>query len=461
MEDAEKNLQDSASKFLSFQPKTKRDKELVDLVNSRLKELAVLDPEYALALENMIKKPLQEVQTKVTSEVKEQVAEPVVETVKEEIQPKVVEEPFTPIVEKAQDVAESAENEEIYVPNDLDKITQEIVQKSEETAQQVEDEVSQVEEETPETSADDQLVIESEPQKVTEETEETVSETIEEPVPEVTKEEISEPVMEEVQEQDNENPDEGKGYPYDELEDNEESGLKKQIVKYVIFLVILCLAVFFLLRYCSTSKNKLTEQVAPEFISYGDTSKPKPVVEPKKEQPKKVEPKQEQPKEKAKAYDMKIEYSSADAAKKADAAAKKAEKEKAKQQAKPSTPKTTKPDTKQQGGEKKVTNDLTELESYKDKDERICTPDKVPSVGYVISYSSPKNEATAIKTVMILSKEQKVPCGYYWLGDSKTQSKKQLFRVYVGPYPTEAEAQSAMSKIQGLASDAKVYTEVK
>ena len=158
---------------------------------------------------------------------------------------------------------------------------------------------------------------------------------------------------------------------------------------------------------------------------------------------------------------MKIEYSSADAAKKADAAAKKAEKEKAKQQAKPSTPKTTKPDTKQQGGEKKVTNDLTELESYKDKDERICTPDKVPSVGYVISYSSPKNEATAIKTVMILSKEQKVPCGYYWLGDSKTQSKKQLFRVYVGPYPTEAEAQSAMSKIQGLASDAKVYTEVK
>ena len=90
MEDAEMNLHDSASKFLSFQTKTKRDKELVDLVNSRLKELAVLDPEYALALENMIKKPLQEVQTKVTSEVKEQVAEPVVETVKEEIQPKVV-----------------------------------------------------------------------------------------------------------------------------------------------------------------------------------------------------------------------------------------------------------------------------------------------------------------------------------------------------------------------------------
>lgn len=450
MEDAEKNLQDSASKFLSFQPKTKRDKELVDLVNSRLNELAVLDPEYALALENMIKKPLQEVQTKVTSEVKEQVAEPVVETVKEEIQPKVVEEPVTPIVEKAQDVAESAKNEEIYVPNDLDKITQEIVQKSEETAQQVEDEVSQVEEEIPEVPSEDQLVIESESQKVVEETEEeTVTETNEEPINEFVKEEFVEQATEESH--DDENPDEGKGYPYDELEDNEESGLKKQIVKYVIFLVILCLAVFFLLRYCSTSKNKLTEQVAPEFISYGDTSKPKPVVEPKKEQPK----------EKAKAYDMKIEYSSADAAKKADAAAKKAEKEKAKQQDKPSTPKTTKPDTKQQGGEKKVTNDLTELESYKDKDERICTPDKVPSVGYVISYSSPKNEATAIKTVMILSKEQKVPCGYYWLGDSKTQSKKQLFRVYVGPYPTEAEAQSAMSKIQGLASDAKVYTEVK
>ena len=457
MEDAEKNLQNSASKFLSFQPKTKRDKELVDLVNSRLKELAVLDPEYALAMEKMIKKPLQEVQTKVNSEVKEQVAEAVAEEIPEEIQTKVEEEP---IIETAQKVAESAENEEIYVPNDLDKITQEIVQKSEETAQQVEDEVSQVEEEIPEVPSEDHLVIESESQKVVEETEEeAVTETNEEPINEFVKEEFVEQATEESH--DDENPDEGKGYPYDELEDNEESGLKKQIVKYVIFLVILCLAVFFLLRYCSTSKNKLTEQVAPEFISYGDTSKPKPVVEPKKEQPKKVEPKKEQTKEKAKAYDMKIEYSSADAAKKADAAAKKAEKEKAKQQAKPSTPKTTKPDTKQQGGEKKVTNDLTELESYKDKDERICTPDKVPSVGYVISYSSPKNEATAIKTVMILTKEQKVPCGYYWLGDSKTQSKKQLFRVYVGPYPTEAEAQSAMSKIQGLASDAKVYTEVK
>ena len=461
MEDAEKNLQDSASKFLSFQPKTKRDKELVDLVNSRLKELAVLDPEYALAMENMIKKPLQEVETKLVSNVKEQVAEPIVETVEEkipeEIQPKVVEEPSSPIIETVEEVAESAEKEEIYVPNDLDKITQEIVQKSEETAKQVEDEVSQIEEEISEVPSDDQLFIESEPQEVIEEPapseEEIVIENNEEPVNEVAEEAFAESATEEEKEPVTEKSDEGEGYPYDELEDKEESGLKKQIIKYLIFLVVLCLAVFFLLRYCSTSKNKLTEQVAPEFISYGDTSKPKPVVEPKKEQPKKEQPKQE----KAKAYDMKIEYSSADAAKKADAAAKKAEKEKAKQQAKSSTPKN---DTKQ-GGEKKITNDLTELESYKDKDERICTPDKVPSVGYLISYSSPKNEATAIKTVMILSKEQKVPCGYYWLGDSRTQSKKQLYRVYVGPYATEAEAQSAMSKIQGLASDAKVYTEVK
>ena len=462
MEDAEKNLQDSASKFLSFQPKTKRDKELVDLVNSRLKELAVLDPEYALAMENMIKKPLQEVETKLVSNVKEQVAEPVVETeggkIPEEIQPEVVEEPSSPIIETVEEVAESAEKEEIYVPNDLDKITQEIVQKSEETAQQVEEEGSKIEEEIAETPSNDQLFIESEPQDVIIEEpapteEENVLENNEEPTDEVAEEAFAESATEEEKEPNTENSDEGEGYPYDELEDKEESGLKKQIIKYLIFLVVLCLAVFFLLRYCSTSKNKLTEQVAPEFISYGDTSKPKPVVEPKKEQPKKEQPKQE----KAKAYDMKIEYSSADAAKKADAAAKKAEKEKAKQQAKSSTPKN---DTKQ-GGEKKITNDLTELESYKDKDERICTPDKVPSVGYLISYSSPKNEATAIKTVMILSKEQKVPCGYYWLGDSKTQSKKQLYRVYVGPYATEAEAQSAMSKIQGLASDAKVYTEVK
>lgn len=109
---------------------------------------------------------------------------------------------------------------------------------------------------------------------------------------------------------------------------------------------------------------------------------------------------------------------------------------------------------------KSTTDDLKELEKQKESGPRICTPDKVPTEGYLISYSSTKNESTAIKTVMILTRNQHFPCGYYWLGDSKTQKKSSLFRVFIGPYKTEAEAQAAIPSIQGLAPDAKVYTEI-
>lgn len=108
---------------------------------------------------------------------------------------------------------------------------------------------------------------------------------------------------------------------------------------------------------------------------------------------------------------------------------------------------------------KSTTDDLKELEKVKESGPRICTPDKVPSQGYLISYSSTKNESTAIKTVMILTRNH-FPCGYYWLGDSKTQKKSTLFRVFIGPYKTEAEAQAALSSIQAMAPDAKVYTEM-
>lgn len=120
--------------------------------------------------------------------------------------------------------------------------------------------------------------------------------------------------------------------------------------------------------------------------------------------------------------------------------------------AKPAQPKvpTTKP----------TTDDLKELEKQKESGPRICTPDKVPSQGYVISYSTTKNESTAIKTVMIVTRTKHLPCGYYWLGDSKTQKKSTMFRVFVGPYKTEAEAQAALATVQQVAPDAKVYTEM-
>ena len=108
---------------------------------------------------------------------------------------------------------------------------------------------------------------------------------------------------------------------------------------------------------------------------------------------------------------------------------------------------------------KSATDDLKELEKVKESGPRICTPDKVPSQGYLISYSSTKNESTAIKTVMILTRNH-FPCGYYWLGDSKIQKKSTLFRVFIGPYKTEAEAQAVLSSIQAMAPDAKVYTEM-
>lgn len=107
---------------------------------------------------------------------------------------------------------------------------------------------------------------------------------------------------------------------------------------------------------------------------------------------------------------------------------------------------------------KSTTDDLKELEKQKESGPRICTPDKVPTQGYLISYSSTKNESTAIKTVMILTRSH-FPCGYYWLGDTKAQKKSTLFRVFIGPYKTEAEAQAALPTIQGMAPDAKVYTE--
>ena len=108
---------------------------------------------------------------------------------------------------------------------------------------------------------------------------------------------------------------------------------------------------------------------------------------------------------------------------------------------------------------KPTTDDLKDLEKQKDNTPRICTPDKVPTQGYVISYSTTKNESTAIKTVMIITRTKHLPCGYYWLGDSKTQKKASLFRVYVGPYKTAAEAQAALTGILDVAPDAKVYSE--
>lgn len=534
------NLHDSESEFLRFQPKTKRDKALLEMVNRRLHELADLDPEYAESMKNMMKKAMGDVQAVIGAQAVAKAAEAAsVATPEPEPEPVAEPEPEVqpepePVVEPEPEVQPEPEPEPEVVsePEVAPETIEEVVSEEASAVEELIDDVAadimshadkgqDFAQEAAETAAEKAAFIDETASSVQEEVQESVEEAA---APLFAEESRIETPAEEEQTDDAE--DAGTGYPYDELEDPNDSktGLAKKIIYYLIFLAFLAIAVIFFLKKCTSYKE---ENSCPDDAVIEVTRDTDPVAEAQQEADAKPA-EQEQAKQEAdkKAYDMKIEYSSDEAAQSAHAAAKKADKVKAdeakkaeakKAESKKSdaqktdvkkadskkasttktgqkkasstktaattTPKEQSANTTKQSsstkatntkktqskattstntstsGEKVVTNDLTALESERDKEPRICTPDKVPTSGYVISYSSPKNEATAIKTVMILSRQHNLPSGYYWLGDSKTQAKKKLYRVYVGPYNTEADAEAALSTVKSLAPDAKVYSE--
>lgn len=89
---------------------------------------------------------------------------------------------------------------------------------------------------------------------------------------------------------------------------------------------------------------------------------------------------------------------------------------------------------------------------------RIATKLKVPT-GWLVGYRATPDEAVAINTVAELSHVDHIPCGYYWIGDVREGQK--MFKVYVGPYNTKAEAEAVLPSIQVKRADAYVYTEDK
>lgn len=89
--------------------------------------------------------------------------------------------------------------------------------------------------------------------------------------------------------------------------------------------------------------------------------------------------------------------------------------------------------------------------------KRIAGKNKVPTTGWLIGYRATPDEAEAIKTVAELSYVDSIPCGYYWINDAR--EGKKLFKVYIGPYNTQAEVESVFPMIKGRVADAHIYSE--
>lgn len=90
-------------------------------------------------------------------------------------------------------------------------------------------------------------------------------------------------------------------------------------------------------------------------------------------------------------------------------------------------------------------------------EKRIAGKNKVPTSGWLIGYRATPNEAEAIKTVAELSYVDSIPCGYYWINDAR--KGKKLFKVYVGPYKTQAEVEAIFPTIKARVADAHIYSE--
>lgn len=88
---------------------------------------------------------------------------------------------------------------------------------------------------------------------------------------------------------------------------------------------------------------------------------------------------------------------------------------------------------------------------------RIATELKVPRTGWLIAYRALPNEVEAIKVVAELSYVDEFPCGYYWIPDAR--SGQNLFKIYIGPYMTKADAEMILPRVQAKRADAYIYTE--
>lgn len=88
---------------------------------------------------------------------------------------------------------------------------------------------------------------------------------------------------------------------------------------------------------------------------------------------------------------------------------------------------------------------------------RIATELKVPKKGWLIAYRALPNEVEAIKLVAELSYVDEFPCGYYWIPDAR--SGQNLFKIYIGPYMTKADAEMILPRVQAKRADAYIYTE--
>lgn len=91
--------------------------------------------------------------------------------------------------------------------------------------------------------------------------------------------------------------------------------------------------------------------------------------------------------------------------------------------------------------------------------QRIANKNKVPTAGWLIGYKATPNEVEAIKIVAEMSYVDGFPCGYYWINDAR--EGKKLFKVYVGPYKTQAEVEAVFPKIKERVADAHIYSEDK
>ncbi|MFO7867829.1 MAG: SPOR domain-containing protein [Bacteroidales bacterium] len=97
----------------------------------------------------------------------------------------------------------------------------------------------------------------------------------------------------------------------------------------------------------------------------------------------------------------------------------------------------------------KITENLQQSQTdTKPADAKIKTP------AWLIGYASVSQKKNAVRNVKAL-REKGFSAGYYWIPDYK-QAGPELYKVYIGPFESQSDAQNSLSNVKDLMPNAYV-----
>ncbi|MFW5850699.1 MAG: SPOR domain-containing protein [Bacteroidota bacterium] len=100
-----------------------------------------------------------------------------------------------------------------------------------------------------------------------------------------------------------------------------------------------------------------------------------------------------------------------------------------------------------------ITKDLQKTQQKYSGSSQIPTT-KIETPSWIIGYASVSNNNNAIKSVKSL-RDKGYSAGYFWIPDY-TEGGPDLFKVYIGPFNSKAEAQNLLPTIKELVPNAYV-----